>query len=48
MVKKIVKHIFEEGSRQHVISWYGVQDASGKIGGHGRCSEPNCEINKEG
>lgn len=36
---KTVKHIVEEGSRQHVIRY----DSDGR-----HCSEPDCEINKEG
>ena len=34
------KHTIEEGSRQHVISYY-LQGGKGVM----RCSEPNCEVN---
>lgn len=32
------KHILQDGARYHVISW-------GTLGQ--RCSEPNCEINRD-
>lgn len=32
-----VPHVYQEGSRQHVLHW----DTDGA-----HCSEPNCEINK--
>jgi len=35
--KKIVKHIYEEGSREHVVYW-------DSLGSH--CSESNCELNQ--
>lgn len=46
MVKKYVKHIVQEGSRFHVISWYQFIRWSKKFSVE-ICSEPNCEINKE-
>lgn len=38
-MKKIIKHIAKEGSREHVIWW-------DSYGSH--CSEPECEINHRG
>lgn len=37
-MKKYVKHIIKEGSREHVLSW----DSNGR-----RCSCKDCEVNKE-
>jgi len=39
---KIVKHIYKEGSREHVLSYHLVNDKAVI-----KCSEPECEINKE-
>lgn len=36
------KHIIEEGSRQHVISYQLYKGRGQEI-----CSEPNCEVNKD-
>ena len=38
-MKKIIKHIVKEGSREHVVWW----DSYGR-----HCSEPECEINHRG
>ena len=38
-MKKIIKHIVKEGSREHVIWW----DSYGR-----HCSESECEINNTG
>ena len=38
--KPMVKHIFKEGARYHVISGYGS-----KNGATSHCSEPDCEMN---
>ena len=38
-MKKIIKHIAKEGSREHVVWW-------DSYGSH--CSEPECEINHRG
>ena len=38
--KPIVKHIWKEGARYHVISWHGS-----KNGATSHCSEPDCEKN---
>jgi hypothetical protein len=45
-----LKHIFKDGSRQHVISYVGVYDSTKPFGirGERKCSEKECEINKHG
>jgi hypothetical protein len=40
MKDKIVPHIFENGSREHVFS-YRLKEGRTEI----TCSEPNCEMN---
>ena len=40
-----VKHIIEEGSLQHVVSYHGVRGKDGEIRQVQECSEPRCEIN---
>ena len=47
MNKKYVKHIIKEGSRQHVISYLGVQGYDSKIKSVQHCNCPECEVNKE-
>lgn len=42
-----IRHICKEGSRQHVLSYHGRTDRRGKMHGITRCSEAECEINKE-
>lgn len=41
------KHINCDGARYHVLSYYSRIDASGELVGYHKCSEPNCEINRE-
>ena len=41
------KHIIKEGSRNHVINWFGEIQMDGTIKSREVCSEPNCEVNKE-
>lgn len=39
-----MKHVICEGSREHVVSWYGLDDGTVKR----VCSCPECEINDHG
>jgi len=44
---KIIKHPpFKQGSRKHIIRWFGHVDHKGEMSGKEVCSEPDCEINK--
>jgi hypothetical protein len=42
-----VPHIYEEGSRFHVLSWGGYYDSKGELRGERHCSHPRCEVNRE-
>ncbi len=41
-----MEHIIKEGSRKHVISWFGEIQTDGTIKSGRVCSEPDCKINK--
>jgi hypothetical protein len=44
--KTRVKHIIQESSWDHVISYYGGKNPDGSKWAERVCSEPDCEINE--
>lgn len=43
--KRIQKHIFCNGARWHIHSYFGIKGIDGKLHSVIKCSEPDCEDN---